>query len=525
MDFKIKELINDLDSQITALQTKTQIEVKKHDVNIIELQTLQELKKHFIQEQKEANLLKIFGKYLDNLKAFFELKINKTSIIDFEQINNTALQEARQINFNENIYFKLLSTYQNNIRQDLNAFFFSPLFSLICELYKDSSIKEAYNVFYKFKQENYTDEEAIILLKKSIEEKHKKEFEADFLEKCSCYQNNIINNLLQIIGKKKNTNEKFSKTKTSEAKPHRGRKKKEIEEKIIVREEGNRIIYETSISKTEKFILSINKNKTITPAMLRDFIYILSVATPHIKTQSEFGITEEMQEVKINLEKASKDKRSRKDWTKKDLQKTLDTFITIKAKSNYHDNEKARKTKADRYIPFDSSLIDDFTIKENEIIITFNKLFTISLMKSQEMIIPMELFRIDLNKYPIAFIIGYFLLLHERRNQKNTSKKEKNLHIETLLNNSGRDINEAVKNHNTKREKELFINNLQILKTKGIIKDYKYKLNNKEYESNEIEDNKTFSEWRKYTLCYNFSDTITQKLKEYNKKPQIRKAK
>ena len=137
----------------------------------------------------------------------------------------------------------------------------------------------------------------------------------------------------------------------------------------------------------------------------------------------------------------------------------------------------------------------------------------------------MELFRIDLNKYPIAFIIGYFLLLHERRNQKNTSKKEKNLHIETLLNNSGRDINEAVKNHNTKREKELFINNLQILKTKGIIKDYKYKLNNKEYESNEIEDNKTFSEWRKYTLCYNFSDTITQKLKEYNKKPQIRKAK
>ena len=122
MDFKIKELVNDLDSQITALQTKTQIEVKKHDVNIIELQTLQDLKEHFIQEQKEANLLKIFSKYLENLKAFFELKINKTSIIDFEKINNTALQEARQINFNENIYFKLLATYQNNIRQDLNFF-------------------------------------------------------------------------------------------------------------------------------------------------------------------------------------------------------------------------------------------------------------------------------------------------------------------------------------------------------------------------------------------------------------------
>lgn len=497
MDFAIKELINDLDSQITALQTKTQIEVKKHDVNIIELQTLQELKKHFIQEQKESKLLKIFSKYLENLKAFFELKINKTSIIDFEKINNTALQEARQINFNENIYFKLLSTYQNNIRQDLNAFFFSPLFSLICELYKDSSIKEAYNVFYKFKQENYTDEEAIILLKKSIEEKHKKEFEADFLEKCSCYQNNIINNLLKIIGASINS------------------KTNKIEKK------GNRLYVSTEIKKGEIFKLSIDKDKEITPAMFKYYIYFLTIATQHIKPIYNNGNMQAMQFIIINLDEVSEELGIRKDKLKKIFKDMLEAFQTVNIeKATYFANGLKVVSKAKRYITINNAkIINGFKIYKNKIEVCLNEAFTVSLINSQEMIIPLLLFRVNQNQYPLSFIIGYFLLLHERRTQKGRNYNDFiYLDVETILNNSCKDIENIIKNKHSTRDKGLFINNIQHLVNIGLLKEYKYKQNGVLYESNYIEDNAKFTQWRKYTLAYKFTDKIINEcLKPYNK--------
>lgn len=503
-----------------------------------------------IEEKEELNLLQnklteIAVEYRNKIdEFFFKTKTAQTSSILFEKINDTTLkkfQEVRKTIISEKnqVYFETFLKgniiFREYFRQELNNFYLSPFASYLIEIYKNEPIQKCIYINEQFKlqlkEKKISKAEIYAELQKLIVKNKIADLETKILEKCSCYQNNIINYLPKVIGikRKKITNKEFPKTETEQTKPRRGRKKKEIEEIFSIREEENRIIYEVSISKTEKFILSIDENKTITPAMLRTFIYILSIATPHIKTYSKIGNIIEMQEIKINLKKASYDlKINKKDWLKKHIIKTLDSFITVKAKSNYFDDEKSKKTKTERYILFDDYLLQDYKIKENEIIVTFNKLFTISLMKSEEMIIPMELFRIDLNKYPLAFLIGYYLLLHERRNQKNTAKINKDyikVKIETLLFNSGRDINEAIKTNNTKKEKELSINSLQILKDKGILKDYKYKLNNKEYEANEIEDNKTFSEWREYTLCYKFSDMITEKLNEYNKRPQIRKSK
>lgn len=520
MDFTIKELVNNLDSQITALQTKTQIEIKKHDENIIELQTLQDLKEHFIQEQKESKLLNIFGKYLENLKAFFELKINKTSIIDFEKINNTTLQEAKQINFNESKYFKLLTTYQNNIRQELNAFFFSPLFSFICELHKESSISKAYNVFWNIKQENYTDEEAIILLKKAIEEKLKAEFEADFLEKGSCYQNNIINNLLKIIGASIN-----SKTNKKESP-----KTKKLTKEIKVEEKDNRLYISTEIKKGEIFKLSIDKNKEITPAMFKYYIYFLKIATQHIKPIYNNGNMKEMQFIIINLDEASEELGIRKDKLKNIFKNMLEVFQTVNIeKATYFANGLKGVSKAERYITINNEkIINGFKIYKNKIEVCLNEAFTMSLINAQEMIIPLLLFRVNQNQYSLSFIIGYFLLLHERRTQKGRNYNNYiSLDIETLLNNSGKDIENIIKNKNSTREKELFINNIQYLVNIGLLKEYKYKLNGKLYDSNTIEDNTTFTQWRKYTLVYKFADEIVEEcLKPYNKPiPKPKKSK
>lgn len=503
-----------------------------------------ELNKISIEYEQDKIKIKnciIFTEYYEKIKKFVNSKISKNSSLEFQKISNELLKLYHNYNiYNEKNkkeieYYWLCINCRIIFEEHFNTFFHSALFPYILDLFADDTIKNAYEFYWIFtnnaKEKNIKLYEQIILIENQLQKKRIVNFNNKILEKCSCYQNNIINYLPKVVGikRKKITNKEFSKIETEQMKPHRGRKKKEIEENISIREEENRIIYEANISKTEKFILSIDKNKTITPAMLRTFIYILSIATPHIKTYSKIGNIIEMQEIKINLKKASYDlKINKKDWLKKHIIKTLDSFITVKAKSNYFDDEKSKKTKTERYILFDDYLLQDYKIKENEIIVTFNKLFTISLMKSEEMIIPIELFRIDLNKYPLAFLIGYYLLLHERRNQKNTAKINKDyikVKIETLLFNSGRDINEAIKTNNTKKEKELSINSLQILKAQGILKDYKYKLNNEEYEANEIEDNKTFSEWREYTLCYKFSDMITEKLNEYNKRPQIRKSK
>lgn len=517
----VNNFVNYLDLQITSLQSKISktIEAKKNDENIIELKTLQELKEHFTQEQKEANLLNIFNRYLDSIKTFFELKINKTSIIDFEQINNTALQEARQINFNENIYFKLLATYQNNIRQELNAFFFSPLFSFICELHKESSISKAYNVFWNIKQENYTDEEAIILLKRAIEEKLKAEFEADFLEKCSCYQNNIINNLLKIIGASIN-----SKTNKKESP-----KTKKLTKEIKVEEKDNRLYISTEIKKGEIFKLSIDKEKEITPAMFKYYIYFLKVATQHIKPIYNNGNMKEMQFIIINLDEASEELGIRKDKLKNIFIEIFGNLQTVKIeKGNYFANASKGISKGERYISFEAKLINGFDVYKNKIEVCLNEAFTISLINSQEMIIPLLLFRVNQNKYPLSFIIGYYLLLHERRTQKGRNYNNYiSLDIETLLNNSGKDIENIIKNKNSTREKELFINNIQYLVNIGLLKEYKYKLNGKLYDSNTIEDNTTFTQWRKYTLVYKFADEIVEEcLKPYNKPiPKPKKSK
>lgn len=503
----VNNFVNYLDLQITSLQSKISktIEAKKNDENIIELKTLQELKEHFTQEQKEANLLNIFNRYLDSIKTFFELKINKTSIIDFEQINNTALQEARQINFNENIYFKLLATYQNNIRQELNAFFFSPLFSFICELHKESSISQAYNVFWNIKQENYTDEEAIILLKRAIEEKLKAEFEADFLEKCSCYQNNITNNLLKIIGA--STNSKTNK----------------IEEK------NNRLYISTEIKKGEIFKLSIDKEKEITPAMFKYYIYFLKVATQHIKPIYNNGNMQAMQFITINLDEASEETKTRKDNITKRLIEMLEVFQTVKIeKGNYFANAPKGISKGERYISFEAKLINGFDVYKNKIEVCLNEAFTISLINSQEMIIPLLLFRVNQKQYPLSFLIGYYLLLHERRTQKGRNYNNYiSLDIETILNNSGKDIESIIKNKHSTRVKELFINNIQYLVNIGLLKEYKYKQNGKLYDSNTIEDNTTFTQWQKYTLAYKFTDEIVEEcLKPYNKPiPKPKKSK
>lgn len=499
INLQTQEFVNDLDSQITALQTKTSklIEAKKNDKNIIELQTLQDLKEYFIKEQKEANLLNIFNRYLDNLKVFFELKINKTSIIDFEKINNTTLQEARQINFNENIYFKLLATYQNNIRQDLNAFFFSPLFSFICELHKDSSIKEAYISFWNIKQENYTDEEAIILLKRQLAEKQIAEFEADFLEKCSCYQNNIINNLLKIIGASINS------------------KTNKIEEK------GNRLYVSTEIKKGEIFKLSIDKDKEITPAMFKYYIYFLTIATQHIKPIYNNGNMQAMQFIIINLDEVSEELGIRKDNLKKIFKDMLEAFQTVNIeKATYFANGLKVVSKSKRYITINNAkIINGFKIHKNKIEVCLNEAFTVSLINSQEMIIPLLLFRVNQNQYPLSFIIGYFLLLHERRTQKERNYNDFiYLDIETILNNSCKDIDNITKQKHSTRDKGLFINNIQHLVNIGLLKEYKYKQNGVSYESNYIEDNATFTQWRKYTLAYKFTDKIINEcLKPYNK--------
>ena len=155
------------------------------------------------------------------------------------------------------------------------------------------------------------------------------------------------------------------------------------------------------------------------------------------------------------------------------------------------------------------------------------------------MIIPSNLFSLNLKKNPIIFNIAFYLLAYERESQKTKGKirdykKPIITRIETLLNNTGRNLEETIKNQNTAREKTLYIQALQELVRRGFLKEYHYKKDGIEYPANKIEkelqDNKYkeeigFSEWRKYSIAFYFSDEITQKLKDYNKKSPITKFK
>ena len=235
-----------------------------------------------IEEKEEFNLLQnkltqIAVEYRNKIEEFFfKTKTAQTSSILFEKINNTTLkkfQEVRKTIISEKnqAYFETFLKgniiFREYFRKELNNFYLSPFASYLIEIYKNEPIQKCIYINEQFKlqlkEKKISKAEIYAELQKLIVKNRISDLETKILEKCSCYQNDIINYLPKVIGiKRKITNN--PKTETEQIKPHRGRKKKEIEENISIREEENRIIYEANISKTEKFILSIDKNKTIT---------------------------------------------------------------------------------------------------------------------------------------------------------------------------------------------------------------------------------------------------------------------
>ena len=477
------------------------------------------------EEQKEFStlqntLIEIETEYKDKIeKFFFVSKTADFSSVKFDKLNKVFLDKFQklreQTKSEKNLQYLELCIKANfaikdTLQNELNNFLNNPL---------DNAIYSHLRFKQEIQKRNLTQTEAIAELKKLLAEKLKAEFEADFLEKCSCYQNNIINNLLKIIGA--STNSKTNKKESP--------KTKKLTKEIKVEEKDNRLYISTEIKKGEIFKLSIDKEKEITPAMFKYYIYFLKIATQHIKPIYNNGNMKEMQFIIINLDEASEELGIRKDKLKNIFIEIFGNLQTVKIeKGNYFANAPKGISKGERYISFEAKLINGFTVYKNKIEVCLNETFTISLINSQEMIIPLLLFRVNQNQYPLSFIIGYFLLLHERRTQKGRNYNDFiYLDIETLLNNSGKDIENIIKNKHSPREKGLFINNIQYLVNIGLLKEYKYKLNGKLYDSNTIEDNTTFTQWRKYTLAYKFTDEIVEEcLKPYNKPiPKPKKSK
>lgn len=527
-----------------------------------------EFKEHLqkVNEERykiQGESIAILQEYQNQTQKLFLSLPQKVAIQQFKAIND-KLSEKREalckiINNEQTRRYleainKPILDIQNVSTQIIKPFFNSHLHDYICELFKEATLKEAISFYHHFVNEsiklNLSEEQEITLLKRAIEQKQEKqapiipieqntenkeqtEIEENYIPKGSLYQNPLIIDLLKVIGI-------FAGYSTSPP-PPKDKPSKTQKNKIITWEKEKRLFISYPKNENENFTISIDKNKKITPANFRDFIYLLKELTNNIKSITHTNNIKTLA-VEIDLNKASKEKNKRKDRTKDDFEALKDIQSLRIEEGKYFSTARNRKSKEERYIDFKGFIFDDkkpFEINSKTITIYFSSDFIIPLLNSQLMIIPSNLFSLNLKKNPIIFNIAFYLLAYERESQKTKGKirdykKPIITRIETLLNNTGRNLEETIKNQNTAREKTLYIQALQELVRRGFLKEYHYKKDGIEYPANKIEkelqDNKYkeeigFSEWRKYSIAFYFSDEITQKLKDYNKKSPITKFK
>ena len=114
--------------------------------------------------------------------------------------------------------------------------------------------------------------------------------------------------------------------------------------------------------------MSIDKDKEITPAMFKYYIYFLKVATQHIKPIYNNGNMKEMQFITINLDEASEETKTRKNNIRKRLIEMLEVFQTVNIeKATYFANGLKGVGKAERYITINNAkIINDFKIYKNK---------------------------------------------------------------------------------------------------------------------------------------------------------------
>jgi len=525
----------------------------------------------------------------NEIEKLLSKKTKDVSIYDFSiQNKNIDSSKIEKYLTNEKIiyftnkqneeFFSILQNFLNDnslLRENIFKFFNSPLYPIIYDKFGNKPLKEAITFYNSFKhlikeetinldKQEIENQKAFLktyLKNQAIEEELKEHIISDLVKReikkqilseeslniilealekknkieenneiNSLYQNNLTNYFLKVIGVFG-----YNKKSKSQKQENKTSPKKQIGE-ITTWEKGERLYISTAIDESHNFTISIDKTQKITIANFRDFIYLLKEVSKKIENIKNGDIAT-ISKIEIDLDKASKDKEKRKDWTKKDFEATLKAFKSVKIEEGYYYLKTAEnETKEERYKHFFKGYIFNeektYSINSKTATAYLNKDFTKAIFKNGHlMIIFSKLFTIDTRKNPVAFPIGLFLFIHERRTQiKNGQKRDYNkpipVDIETLLNNSGRDINKAIKTRNTNKEKSYLIEAFQELIRIGILKEYNYKKENKYIPVEEVEkelfnerDDIGFSKFKDLTLEYKFTDEITEEIKKYNKFP------
>lgn len=479
--------------------------------------------KYLIKEEKE--IIGYKHHTIEEQKEFLKLYLENEDLTEKEK------EYLKNLQFEEQFQPIIKTTYK-----------FNEILEPLKEEVKDKVEATQNATFTKFqyylkeeKKSKIATHTAIPTIKTEQKQKaEKKEIkEEKYLGKTSIYENNIINALPQSISK-------YNYIQNSRILAKKQNKELEIipEKTIIKINEGSKKEINFSLNSyiKEKINSVIEKNiNIISYANERELYFILSELSQKIKDSSNKDL-EEISTIIINfddyIEKTQRFKKSnKKEIAKKELKEACKVFKTLELQGKYFDCEHSKKTKKERNNNFNGYMFtqteNNFEMNNKELKIQFNKDFVSILIKSSLMILPTCIFQVNTAKYKFAFRIGYLFISNERRRQKSYNNKVNykdffSISIENILKNCTY-IEAQKKNGHTAEIKSSIISSIQHLKEIGLIEEYKYKKDGKDYTSEEVE-NLNFDKWIKYHIQYKFSPQLGEAIKKSNK-PKPKKIK